>query len=281
MGFELVAFGVNHTPHRLGWFQFQNFLTSTYESFTEIIINEFIWNLHLNMHESIKSFCQECEVNSQPWKWIMRCSMSQATFNDQLQKCLIKYLLQVAVFVAPAVTIPFLLFAGFFVNLSAIPVYMRWISYLSFMRYSFEGSLIAVYSFNRPQLKCGQPYCHFRFPIKILQQFEVEQSRFMCSIMSLLVCFLLIRLVAYLALKWKLRRIRWFIWLIPLQICVFINCFYAEHLVISQQKKRKKKEKKFATLLSKIEIANETHWSISWHHNAVSNCSLKIRLQFQ
>jgi len=116
--------------------------------------------------------------------------------------------IQVAVFLAPAVTIPFLLFSGFFISLNAIPGYMSWIPYFSFMRYAFEGSMVAVYGFERPPLDCSLPYCHFRFPVKILQQFDMQQSRFMCSFMSLLVAFFVIRLVAYLALKWKLRHIR-------------------------------------------------------------------------
>jgi len=116
--------------------------------------------------------------------------------------------IQVAVFLAPAATIPFLLFAGFFVNISAIPVYMRWMSYLSFMRYSFEGSLVAIYGLERAPLTCSQPYCHFRFPGKFLEQFDMADSLYLCSILSLLLCFLLVRMAAFFVLKWKLSRIR-------------------------------------------------------------------------
>jgi len=112
---------------------------------------------------------------------------------------------QIAVFVAPAVTIPFLLFSGFFVNLDAIPSYMGWISYVSFMRYSFEGSMLAIYAFERDNLACSQPYCHYKFASKILEQFNMQDSLFMCSILSLLVCFFVIRLAAYFVLRWKIR----------------------------------------------------------------------------
>lgn len=122
-----------------------------------------------------------------------------------------KFLLQVAVFLAPAIAIPFILFSGFFINLSAIPVYMSWMAYSSFMRYAFEGSLVAVYGFNRAALECSEPYCHFRMPIKILEQFDMEQSVFAWCIMALLVGFVLVRLAAYLVLKWRLRHIRWLV----------------------------------------------------------------------
>ena len=38
------------------------------------------------------------------------------------------------------------------------------------MRYAFEGCMVAVYGFNRPNLHCGQPYCHFKSPSKFLLQ---------------------------------------------------------------------------------------------------------------
>ena len=116
--------------------------------------------------------------------------------------------LQLAVFLAPAATIPFLLFSGFFVNLSAIPAYMQWIPYISFMRYAFEGSLLAIYGFGRAQLNCSQPYCHFKFPTKFLEQFDMNHSVYLCSLLSLVAYFLIIRLGGYFVLKCKLRNLR-------------------------------------------------------------------------
>lgn len=113
-----------------------------------------------------------------------------------------------AVFLAPAATIPFLLFSGFFVNLSAIPVYMQPISYISFMRYAFEGSLLAIYGFNRLQLNCSQPYCHFKFPAKFLEQFDMDKSLYVSSLLSLVSFFFIIRLGGYFVLKCKLRHLR-------------------------------------------------------------------------
>lgn len=116
--------------------------------------------------------------------------------------------IQVAVFVAPAVAIPFLLFSGFFVNLNAIPAYMSWISYISFMRYGFEGSMLAIYGYDRPPLVCSQPYCHFRYSQKFLQQFDLADNSYVWSIVGLLVTFLIIRLAGYFVLRFKLRHVR-------------------------------------------------------------------------
>lgn len=68
---------------------------------------------------------------------------------------------QNGVFLAPVMSVPFLLFSGFFVSFDAIPVYLRWITYLSYIRYGFEGTALATYSFGREKLKCFQVLVFF------------------------------------------------------------------------------------------------------------------------
>lgn len=116
--------------------------------------------------------------------------------------------IQVAVFVAPACTIPFLLFSGFFVNLNSIPVYMRWIADVSFFRYGFAGSMLSIYGYDRPPLTCSQPYCHFRYADKFLEQFDFAQSSYYLSVVGLLVFFFVVRVAGYIVLRFKLRHVR-------------------------------------------------------------------------
>ncbi|KAJ6223012.1 hypothetical protein RDWZM_001557 [Blomia tropicalis] len=61
-----------------------------------------------------------------------------------------------AVFLGPISTVPIMLFGGFFVRISTIPWYLRHFSYLSYIRYAFEASLVAVYGLHRCQVdpKC-------------------------------------------------------------------------------------------------------------------------------
>jgi hypothetical protein len=116
--------------------------------------------------------------------------------------------IQEAVFLAPTLAIPLLIFAGFFINLSAVPSYLNWITYVSFFRYGFEGSMLAIYDYGRPSIDCFQPYCYFRSPYKLLEQFDMAQSSYLICIAGLLVYFVAMRFAGYFLLRFKLRSMR-------------------------------------------------------------------------
>ncbi len=116
---------------------------------------------------------------------------------------------QNGVFLAPVMSVPFLLFSGFFVSFDAIPIYLRWITYLSYIRYGFEGTALATYSFGREKLKCHQVYCHFKSPETTLEELDMLDANFTLDIVALVVIFVVLRVAAYLFLSWKLRSSRW------------------------------------------------------------------------
>jgi len=58
----------------------------------------------------------------------------------------------VAVMLCPITVIPFMLTSGFFINLTTIPVYLRWLTAISPHRYAFEG-LMAL-EFHGLRLHC-------------------------------------------------------------------------------------------------------------------------------
>ena len=120
--------------------------------------------------------------------------------------------LQTAVFVAPVTGIPVLLFSGFFVNFDTIPKYMQWLTYVSFARYSWEGTLVAIYGNNRGSLSCDKPICRFKDSEEVLKSMDVEEKAlfldnakfyFDCVVLS---CFFVsLRLITYLVLRHKVK----------------------------------------------------------------------------
>ena len=54
-----------------------------------------------------------------------------------------------AVFLGPITCIPLMLFAGFFVRISTIPYYFRPLTYISYLRYSFEAYIAVLYGYER------------------------------------------------------------------------------------------------------------------------------------
>jgi hypothetical protein len=95
----------------------------------------------------------------------------------------------VASYFAPISCIPFLLVSGFMLKFNAIPSYLSWITYLSFLHYGFEGSMLTIYDRERPPLSCSQSYCHFRYPVKFLEQFDLTQSSYFLAIVGMRILF--------------------------------------------------------------------------------------------
>lgn len=56
-----------------------------------------------------------------------------------------------------------MMFAGFGVRLADLPVYLKWGSSISYLRYGLEGYVNAIYAENRETMVCeAKPYCHFK-----------------------------------------------------------------------------------------------------------------------
>ncbi|XP_030745778.1 ATP-binding cassette sub-family G member 4 [Sitophilus oryzae] len=114
------------------------------------------------------------------------------------------------VFLGPISTIPMVLFSGFFANLDDIPYYLKWLPYISYVKYSFEGSMVAIYGLNRPKLQCTVDYCHFKYPTAFLNQMSMkgDMTTYFIDIAVLGGLFVFLRIVAYFVLRIKLFQNR-------------------------------------------------------------------------
>lgn len=116
--------------------------------------------------------------------------------------------IETGVYLGPVTTIPVVLFSGFFVNFNAIPSYLQWLTYLSYVRYGFEGAMLSVYGFEREKLKCSEAYCHFRKPDKFLKEMTMDQANFWVDVGALAAFFVFIRVISYLVLRFKLKMMQ-------------------------------------------------------------------------
>lgn len=114
-------------------------------------------------------------------------------------------------FSGPTVAIPLMMFAGFGVSLRDLPSYLKWGTYVSYLRYGLEGYIGAIYGLDRPVLDCKEKtelYCHYRYPSKFLSDIAMQGDQFWNDIIALAVILIIIRCGAYICLRWKIMSYR-------------------------------------------------------------------------
>ncbi|XP_064540501.1 ATP-binding cassette subfamily G member 4 isoform X1 [Drosophila montana] len=114
--------------------------------------------------------------------------------------------MQLAIFIVPSISIPFLLFSGFFIRMRELSWFLRPICDVSFFRYIFEGLMRAVYGYDRGDLPCHQDFCFHKSSEQFLKYFDMSGDSVNEDIL-VLGLFLLVLLIAfYLSLHVCIRR---------------------------------------------------------------------------
>jgi len=103
---------------------------------------------------------------------------------------------------APLLFVPQLLFAGFFIRLSQIPVFLRWAQYLCSLKYAMN--LIIYIEFNPKLPSCGgraHEYCE-----ALLDNNDVATDQWWVYVLLLLVLFVGFRTLGALVLIQKAKK---------------------------------------------------------------------------
>ena len=78
---------------------------------------------------------------------------------------------------------------------------------LVYLKYSIGATCISIYGSERGTFDCSEPYCIYRSPTSILEEFGIQESDYWTDMVILIGLFLLARLVAYCFLRRKIIRI--------------------------------------------------------------------------
>lgn len=100
---------------------------------------------------------------------------------------------------------PFVLFSNFFVQMKDTDAFWHWIFDVSFIRHGLEGSMQAVFGFDRGKMDCDATYCHYRWPNKFLESLGIAES--LGSALTKLATFALVsRVIAFVIMWLRLRH---------------------------------------------------------------------------
>ncbi|XP_071442996.1 protein white [Hetaerina americana] len=122
-----------------------------------------------------------------------------ATSFGYMISCLSKNV-PMALSIGPPVIIPFLLFGGFFLNIASVPVYFKWLSYLSWFKYGNEALVINQWE-GIDSISCERDNntCMHTGHI-VLETLSFKEADFDLDIISLCCLLVLFRTIAFFAL---------------------------------------------------------------------------------
>ncbi|XP_074101484.1 ATP-binding cassette sub-family G member 1 isoform X1 [Cotesia typhae] len=114
---------------------------------------------------------------------------------------------QIGCFIVPALNIPLLLFAGFFIKFSEMSSYFYPVSAISFYRYAFEGIMQAVYGNDRAIVNCDADFCILRKPKIILSYMDMPSTTFPTIICILCGWIVFLHAFIYMILRWRIANV--------------------------------------------------------------------------
>lgn len=100
---------------------------------------------------------------------------------------------------------PFVLFSNFFVQMKDTNPAWHWIFETSYIKHAFEGSMQAIFGFNRDKLNCDDEYCHYRWPNKFMESVGVFDE-YSNVILKLIAFVFIFRIIAFIIMSYRLKH---------------------------------------------------------------------------
>ncbi|XP_023170515.2 ATP-binding cassette sub-family G member 4 [Drosophila hydei] len=116
--------------------------------------------------------------------------------------------LNLGAILGPFFICPFLAFSGFFLQEKDAPVYLRWFFDVSFLKYSLDGAMLALFGYDRQRLECNEMYCHLSRPKFILKNLDMEHANYQLAIFFMLGLLIMLRILAFYIMSFRLRLFR-------------------------------------------------------------------------
>lgn len=112
---------------------------------------------------------------------------------------------QLGVYLVGVLQNPMVLLSGFLVRLRDIPSYVSWLTPISYYRFAFQAAMQSIYGFDRADLACTQPYCRFKSPKNILEEFDIKGDTYATDMLYLGIWIFGFLIILYIVLLWRLR----------------------------------------------------------------------------
>ena len=100
---------------------------------------------------------------------------------------------------------PFVLFSNFFIHMKDTDPLWHWIFDISFIKHALEGSMQAIFGFNRDKMSCDVPYCHYRWPYRFMEAVGITDS-YSNVILKLITFAFIFRIIAFIIMWYRLRH---------------------------------------------------------------------------
>lgn len=101
---------------------------------------------------------------------------------------------------------PFVLFSNFFIQEKDSHPFWHWLFECSFIKHAFDGSIQAIFGYNRHKMKCSTEFCIYTLPSKFIESLEIDENSPGFYLIKLLTFIAIFRVIAFILMCIKIKN---------------------------------------------------------------------------